>query len=347
MLCRRCCSRSCCCGSEPTLAQSVELAGRVLDPQGNAVEGAVVRVSRTAGRMTETAVSDRDGRYTFVGLLPGAVVVVVERPGFRRLVQPVTLSDWSPTIFDVRLELSGVDESVVVTAAGVPQALREASKAVTTIDAEEIHRRQEVTIGDVIRFAPGVQVRDTGGPGQLGSLRLRGLRSDAASVLVDGVRLRDAASTQADATGLFSNLHFIATDRVEVLGGSGSSLYGTNAVGGVVNIVSQAAGGPFGGEAQIEYGSLGQVRARGSVSGSALNQRLAFSGGALGLDVADGLDGDDACTQYRGAGRRTVPDRRRHERLRALLRVSRPRSDQREPHDGRHSRRQHSRPDDR
>ncbi len=141
---------------------------------------------------------------------------------------------------------------------------------------------------------PGVQVRDNGGPGQLGSIRIRGLRPEASAVLVDGFRLRDAASTQADATAFFSNLNVMATDRVEVLRGSGSSLYGTNAVGGVVNLVTQAGGGPLGGDAQIEYGSLGQTRARGSVTGSAMNQRLAFSAGGLGWETTDGVDGDDA-----------------------------------------------------
>ena len=127
------------------------------------------------------------------------------------------------------------------------------------IDAEEITARNAVTLADVVRLTPGVQVRDAGGPGQIGTLRIRGLRSDAAAVLVDGVRLRDAASTQGDITGFFSNLGVVDFDRVEVLRGSASSLYGTNAVGGAINIVTRE-GGPQRSEGQLEFGSLGHSR---------------------------------------------------------------------------------------
>ena len=85
-------------------------------------------------------------------------------------------------------------------------------------------------------------------------MRIRGLRPDAAAVLVDGLRLRDAATAQGDVTSFMSTLNFVAADRVEVLRGSGSSLYGTNAVGGVVNIVSREGGSPTRGDAQIEAG---------------------------------------------------------------------------------------------
>jgi iron complex outermembrane receptor protein len=291
-----------CSATRPAMAQAVELTGRVLGPQDVAVPAAIVRATRAASGVVHVAVSDDDGRYRVAGLGPGLVIVEVERAGFRRHVQSLTLSEAPETTLDLRMELVGVDESVVVTAAGIPQALREVSKAVSTVDSEAIHLRQEVTLADIVRLTPGVQVRDNGGPGQLGSLRIRGLRSDAAAVLVDGLRFRDAASTQSDATAFFSNLHFVAADRVEVLRGSGSSLYGTNAVGGAVNIVTQAGGGPLGGEAQIEYGALGQIRARGSVAGGALAGRLAFAGGALGLDVRDGLDGDDAARSTGGHG---------------------------------------------
>ncbi len=83
-----------------------------------------------------------------------------------------------------------------------------------------------------------MQVISNGGPGQLTQIRLRGLRADATAILVDGLRFRDAASTQGDAVDLLSGLYVVNADRIETLRGSASSLYGTNATGGVVNIVS-------------------------------------------------------------------------------------------------------------
>jgi iron complex outermembrane receptor protein len=283
-------------------AQPAALDGRVVDPQGGAVPGATIRVTRATGGASLMALSAADGRFQISSIVPGGVIVQIDRTGFRRLVQPLTLPANARLTLTFTLDLEGVDEAVVVTAAGIPQALRETSKAVTTFDTADMRARQQFSLADVVRTAPGVQVRDNGGPGQLGSLRIRGLRSDAAAVLVDGFRLRDAASTQADATAFFSNLGVIAIDRVEVLRGSGSSLYGTNAVGGVVNIVTQAGGGPFGSEAQIEHGSLGQTRARGSVTGSAVNQRLVFSLGGFGRETTEGVDGDDAARSAGGHG---------------------------------------------
>src|SRR4029079_13611842 len=117
------------------------------------------------------------------------------------------------------------------------------SKAATVIDAGEIAQRNEYSLSETLRDTPGLLVRNLGGPGQATSIRMRGLRADATAILIDGLRFRDVATTQADASSLRSTLNIINVDRVEVLRGSGSSLYGTNAVGGTVNIVTDPGGG--------------------------------------------------------------------------------------------------------
>ena len=197
-----------------------------------------------------------------------------------------------------------------------------------------------MTLADVVRLTPGVQVRDAGGPGQLGSLRIRGLRSDAAAVLVDGVRLRDAASSQADITGFFSNLGVIDFDRVEVLRGSASSLYGTNAIGGAINIVTRE-GGPQRSEGQFEFGSLGHSRVRGTTGGTFAGGRVTYSAGGLHWLVRDGVDGDDCARSAGGQG----SVRAQLDAATSLgvphLRIERSRPDQREPDRRRRAGRQH------
>lgn len=289
-------------GSRPALAQSVVLSGRVTDAQGDAVVGAELRLLREDGAAARRATSGGAGEYRFEAVTPGAFVLQVERPGFRRQARVVTLANGSSASIDVELSIAGVDESVVVTASGLPQITNETSKALTTIDVTEIRERNEASLAEIVRYTPGVQVRDNGGAGQLSQMRIRGLRPDAAAVLIDGLRFRDAATTQADVTSFLSSLNFIASDRVEVLRGSGSSLYGTNAVGGVVNVVTRDGGGPTAGEAQLEAGSLGHVRARGSIGGSALGDRLRFSAGGLQWNVTEGLDGNDAARSSGGQG---------------------------------------------
>jgi len=276
------------------LAQGAALTGRVRDPQGAAVPAAAVRVAREDGGFVRTVETDGAGEYRIEDLPAGLFLVEIAKPGFRRRTSVLPVMLGSPATLDVDLDVAGIDDAVVVTAAGVPQVTQETSKAVTIITAEDIRARNEHSLGEIVRFTPGVQVRNSGGPGQMTSMRIRGLRPDGSAVLVDGMRFRDASTIQADATSLLSTLNFIAADRVEVLRGSGSSLYGTNAVGGVVNIVTRPGGGVLRPEGQLEGGTLGHFRARGSVSGGALGDRLRYSAGALQFNLFDGLDGDDA-----------------------------------------------------
>jgi vitamin B12 transporter len=290
----------------------VSLSGRITDAQGGAVAAANVRVGREDGTITRHGVTNASGEYRIDDLTPGVFIVEIERAGFRRRTEVVTLGSSASNVsnasnasnvletasttatFDVQLDVAGVDDTVVVTATGAPQVSQETSKPITIIDAQEIQARNEIALGDIIRFTPGVQIRNTGGPGQATSMRIRGLRSDAAAILVDGMRFRDASTAQADGTSFLQTLNFVGSERVEVLRGSGASLYGTNAVGGVINIVTRQGSGPIAGEGQAEGGSLGQSRVRGTVGGGALDNRLNFAAGLLRYDVRDGLDGNDA-----------------------------------------------------
>jgi iron complex outermembrane receptor protein len=282
-------------------ADGAGLTGTVTDGQGGAVAAADVRVRREDGSVSRRTASDATGAFSIPALPAGSYVVEVDKAGFRAEVALVTLSGSATATHDVELGAAGVRESVVVTASGLPQSTLETSKAVTVIDGAEITARNAVTIADVVRLTPGVQVRDAGGPGQLGSVRLRGLRSDGAAVLVDGLRLRDAASSQGDATGFWSNLGVVDFERVEVLRGSASSLYGSNAVGGAINIVTRD-GGPRRSEGQFELGSLGHSRARGTTGGSLGGGRVSYSAGALHWLVRDGVDGDDRARSAGGQG---------------------------------------------
>ena len=326
----------------PGFAQGTALTGRIRDPQGAAVPDAAVRIAREDGAVVRTATTNETGEYRVDGLPSGLFVVEIAKNGFRRRTALVTLSAGAPASLDIDLEVAGIDDAVVVTAAGVPQVTQETSKAVTIIEAQDILARNETTLSEIVRFTPGVQIRNSGGPGQTTSMRIRGLRPDGAAVLVDGMRFRDASTIQADATSFLASLNFVAADRVEVLRGSGSSLYGTNAVGGVVNIVTRSGGGTLRPEAQVEAGSLGHFRTRGSISGGVLGDRLRYSAGALQFNLFDGLDGDDATRSTGGQG---MVQYDFSPTTNLMLRVfgsdDRVRA-QYEPDGRRHSRRQHS-----
>lgn len=291
--------------ASPVFAQSASVSGRVTDTQGGAVVGADVRVSRDDGAVAQHVTSDATGNYRIESLPAGVFIVDVDKRGFRRRTEVVTLTASHATTVDVELGVGGVDDAVIVTATGQSQVAHETSKPVTVIDADAILARNETTLGEIVRFAPGVQIRNSGGPGQATSMRIRGLRQDAAAVLIDGLRFRDASTAQGDVSPFMQALSFIDVDRVEVMRGSGSSLYGTNAVGGVVNVVTKAGGGALHGEGQVEGGSLGQFRTRGSLGGGALDNRLRYSAGVLQFNMTDGLDGNDDTRSTGGHGQLT------------------------------------------
>jgi iron complex outermembrane receptor protein len=293
-------------GRQQQRQQGATLSGRVTDPRGAAVGGAAVTLherARTRARLS--TVTDAEGAYRFERLAPGEYIVEAEGAGFAPgAAQAVSVGRDSEISLDLRLEVAGVSTEVVVTAADAPQTVDEVSKAVTTVTAREIEERDEATVAEALRTVPGLRVQQLGGPGSLVSVKTRGLRNQDTSVLIDGLRFRDPATAQGDATSFLSDFQLTGASRVEVLRGSGSSLYGTNAIGGVVNLVTEEGGGPFHGQLFAEGGGLGFARGRAQFSGSAGEaERLVFSAGVSHLNVSEGVDGDDAARSTNAQGR--------------------------------------------
>ena len=279
----------------------MKVSGSVKDPQGKPVAEAQVRLYRQDGGAPIRASTSADGRYLFERLAAGNFLLQIDKESFQSATRNIELKG-GDVAADVVLEVAGVSDSILVTAAGAPQRLDEISKAVSTVSQEEIRNRNEYALSDTLRTVPGVVVTNGGGPGQNTSIRIRGLRADASAVLVDGLRFRDATTTQGDSSSFMSTFNIVAPDHIEVLRGSASSLYGSNAVAGVVNIVTNEGGAPLHGELQAEGGSLGMLRARGTLGGGALGGRLKYSGGFLHLNFTNGIDGHDANRSTGGQG---------------------------------------------
>lgn len=296
--------------SAPTRAQDVasSLTIRVTDPQGLAVSGATVSLSTRNNGLRLVARTDSSGLYLFENLAPGEYLVNAGAHGFAQAAsQRVVLSQGDRSELGLLLELAAYREDVVVTASSTPQTVDEISKAVTGVNTSEIDERNEYSITESLRTVPGLRVQQRGGHGSMVSIRTRGLRNEDTAVLIDGVRLRDAAAPQGDASAFLSDLIVTDIDRIETVRGSGSSLYGSNAIGGVINIVTQEGGGRPRGSLSTEGGSLGFVRARGQLGGGMAADRLTYSLGTSYLNVSEGLDSDDtarnASVQARLRGR--------------------------------------------
>jgi vitamin B12 transporter len=276
------------------------IGGKVTDAQGAVIVGAKVRLYASGSTQAKQAATDSAGAYRFEGITSGSYIVQVDGDGFRQFTRNVTLSGSATE--DIQLEVGGVANSVLVTAEGSALTLDQTAKAISLVDVTEIKDRNEYSLSEILRNTPGVQIRNQGGPGQFTQIRIRGLRPDAAQVLIDGMRFRDASTTQGDATSFASTLNFVNLSRVEVMRGSGSSLYGTGAVGGSINMVTDQGGAPTHGDVQIEGGGLGFLRGRAGLGGAFLNNRLLYSGGFTHINVTKGIDGDDRNRSTGGQG---------------------------------------------
>lgn len=274
----------------------ISLGGTVRDPQSRAVPGANVTLFSRSENTSWNTSSGSSGDYRFTRLPEGDYILRVEASGFATFVSTavhLAPGQSAPGPIDVALQLAGVREEVIVTASSTPQAPAEVSKATTVIDRVEADDRDSTALSDALNLAPGVRVQQEGGPGAFTTFQIRGLRPEDTSVLVDGLRLRDASATQADASGLIEDLLFTDVDRVEVLRGSGSSLYGTNAIGGVINVITDEGGGRTRGSLLLEGGSLGTFRGRAQFEGGWRHGQIDYSLGVAQLYVANGVDGDD------------------------------------------------------
>lgn len=266
---------------------AASLEGRVLDPQGAAVANAQLRLSnRNSGALRQTR-SRADGSYTFAAVPVGAYLLEGEASD-AALAGSRDATIRGAETQDLILELTGTTVEVVVTASSTPLAVQEAAKALDATDAKQIALRNEFALSEVIRNVPGVRVRQLRGPGSFVSIQTRGLRNHDTAVLIDGMRFRDAAASQGDATGFFSAMNVVDTERVEFLRGSGSSLYGSHAVGGVMNIRSHQGGGRPHGELRTEGGGLGMLRGVGRFAGGLGGDRFVYSGGVSHLNISRG-----------------------------------------------------------
>jgi vitamin B12 transporter len=163
-------------------------------------------------------------------------------------------------------EPSSVD-TVVVTATRIPTPESQVASSISVISADEIAAMQTQTLPDVLKIVPGLNVVQVGGIGGQTSIFMRGTNSNHVKVLVDGIDVGDPSNSN----GAFDVGQFLAQDiqRVEVLRGPQSGLYGSDAIGGVINVTTKAGSGPAQFTAGIEGGSFDTFNQNAGISGSA------------------------------------------------------------------------------
>jgi hemoglobin/transferrin/lactoferrin receptor protein len=257
------------CGAATWLAAqgSGSIAGTVKDQSGAALAGATVQATNTASGRAAVATSDSSGKYEFNGLPPGPYRVVARQAGFSDGSASVSLGAGESASHDFSLNVGTLEADVTVTAARGLRDSAEIPQTVTTVTAADIEQRRPVGVADAYDRAPSMLQTD---PNPFRARpQIRGLQSSRILVLVDGERLNNARFA-ADFVGVSPSLvDPTQIQSVEIVAGSSSSLYGSDAIGGTVNIVTKGPqrtteGALFTAKLNADYNSNSDFR-RGAV----------------------------------------------------------------------------------
>ncbi|TAL78194.1 MAG: TonB-dependent receptor [Beijerinckiaceae bacterium] len=165
-------------------------------------------------------------------------------------------------------------DPVVVSATRLPTPESEIASSITVITSTDMEAKQERTLPDALADVPGLNVVQAGGPGGQTYVYMRGTDPNDTKVLIDGIDASDPSS--ADGSFDFSSILTSGIERIEVLRGPQSGLYGSDAVGGVINIITKSGSGPAQFHGSAEGGSFGTFNQTAGVSGSASWLSYAF-----------------------------------------------------------------------
>jgi vitamin B12 transporter len=169
----------------------------------------------------------------------------------------------------------GSGQAIVVSPTTVPTPSDESASSTTVITASDIEAQQFRTVSDALATVPGLNVVQSGGPGGQTSVFLRGTNSNHVKVLIDGIDVSDPSNPNGSYD--FGQLLTGDIERIEILRGPQSGLYGSDAIGGVISITTKSGNGPPKVTFSTEGGSFGTTNERASLSGSQANFNYVFN----------------------------------------------------------------------
>ena len=155
-------------------------------------------------------------------------------------------------------------EPVIVTGTIIETPAEQVGATVTVIEGEEIEQRVYQTVDEALRQVPGVEIRRSGSFGKTTSISIRGANPNQVQILVDGVRVKSPTSGQVDLADIAPE----AIERIEIIRGPQSTIYGADAIGGVVQIITRRGSGPPTAYASQEVGNYDTYRAKTGLSGA-------------------------------------------------------------------------------
>ena len=241
-----------------------------------------------------TTKTDSAGAFVFENIPDGEYWVYPDCPSCLNSLTSTAVHVEGGKAINVEIPLIGysIRETVTVSA-GEEQTIEQVSKTVDVIDGQEMRDRADFSLAESLRTIPGFRVQQLGGFGRTASIKTRGLRNQDTAVLLDGIRFRDPSAITGDASPFLSDFTLTSVSEIEVLRGSGSSLYGTNAIGGTIDFKTPQAESGTHGQIGGAFGGLGLGRFRGNISHGTSGGKFGISGGVSRTGYTKGIDGQD------------------------------------------------------
>ena len=291
-----------------------EVNGRVNDPSGAAIGGAQIALVRADSSVTAAGETEADGRFRLSNVSVGSYSIVVAGAAFATLRTPIQVTAGRNRELELSLTLLPVNTEVTVTAevngllttSDVPQR-------VNVITRDEIATRHRTVLVDLLAEEPGVDIQRTGPA--MGAASVRGLLGKNVAVFRDGIRY--TTSAQRGGVSTFFNLQDAANlESLEVLRGPNSAQYGSDSMGGTVNLISRSpAGGKAGwhGEFAPFYSAAAQAFG-GNLLLTSTRGRLAWTANLISrrvntLRTGGGVDSHAAVTRFLGLPSTVLNDR--------------------------------------
>jgi vitamin B12 transporter len=258
---------------------SATLSGSVTDPRGATIASAQISVEQIppAGGPAR-AVSGSDGRFSLT-LAPGRYRVTISRDSFAQVAQEITVAPGETRELNVHMTLEPLSAKVVVTSQTLPLEADSSPAPVTILTRRDIEQRVATSLPDLLANQPGIIRGRTGPEGGDASLFLDGGNSNHTKVLVDGTPVNQPGGLVD-----FSNFTLDNIDKIEIVHGAESALYGSDAMDGVIQIFTHR--GTTGTPEVTAYAEGGNfATGRGGAELSGLLRRFDYSGGFADLET--------------------------------------------------------------
>jgi outer membrane receptor protein involved in Fe transport len=292
-----------------------QISGAVVDQTGTNVAGASVVLLGAAGTEAQRAVTDQQGRFAMERVSAADYVIAVHKNGFREVRRVLHVNGGETVQLQFQLSVAPILETVTVTPTrGQPQDVSKATQSQDVLTAEEMMRKPATILPQALRDVTGVHVQQTTS-GQ-GSPFVRGLTGMQVLHLINGVRFNNS-TFRPGANQYTALIDQYATDRVEIVRGPGSTQYGSDSLGGTINVLSKPVQGfdragmhgsfnTFFASADLSVGSAATVSSGGANWGFLFN---ASGHRTQDLRAGGGLDSHSVVTRLLGISSKFLGDR--------------------------------------